>query len=203
MIRDEIKKIVAKTAGIDELLVVLEYPDDEKFGDYSTNIAMRLAGERKESPKKIAENLIARIGNSTEAKKIFKKIELAGPGFINFFLTDEFLVEQVDKLLIAGDDFGRLQTTNKKSKTALIEFLSANPTGKLHLGHGRNAFFGDALANVLNVAGYKVTREYYQNDAKASTQIRNLGKTAIGEGTTYLTEGLRLKIKNQKYNAAI
>lgn len=188
MIRDQIKKIIAQIAGINEDEVVLEHPTESEFGDYSTNIAMRLAKDKKTNPKNIAQELIEKINASVEAKKIFKKVELAGSGFINFYLLDELVVNKVGDILECGASYGN--AVKPQNKKVLVEFISANPTGKLHLGHGRNAFYGDALCNVLSSAGFLVTREYYQNDAKASAQIKNLGKTALGQGEQYKSEYL-------------
>jgi len=177
MIRQEIIKLIQKATGRPPEEIRVERPEEETHGDYSTNIALQL----KKSPEEIVKKL---------KSDLFGKIELAGPGFINFFISKEYLQKQVQKLP-ERINIGKGEKVN-------IEFISANPAGELHIGNGRNAFAGDVLANVLEKAGYKVIREYFVNDAKNSGQIRELGKTTIGEGTVYLNDYLRLKIKNQK-----
>ena len=122
-----------------------------------------------------------------------EKTEIAGPGFINFFVSKEFLQKQVADILKQKEKFGDLKIG--RGAKVNIEFISGNPTGPLHIGNGRGAFFGDAISNVLEKAGYKITKEYFINNAKKSTQIRELGKTALAKGKTYLNEDLKLKIK--------
>ena len=183
MIRQEIINLIQKATGKPKEEIQVERPENEVYGDYSTNIALQLKKDPAEIVKKIKPDL-------------FEKIEIAKPGFINFFLSKEYLQKQVGEILKQGERFGQLKI-GKKQKTN-IEFISANPTGPLHLGHGRGAFFGDTLANVLEKAGYKVTREYYINDAKANTQIKLLGQTALGRGVTYLNDYLEKKILNLK-----
>jgi len=169
--------------------IEIEHPAEEKNGDYSTNIAMRIAKIAKKSPLEIADAIVSKI--PMRNSEIFERILAVQPGFINFFLSEEFLQNQVAEIFnppkSAKGELGRVN----------IEFISANPTGPLHIGNGRGAFFGDVLANVLANCGFKVEREYYINDAKKSNQIQELGRTAIGEGSTYLNDYFRLKIKNQ------
>ncbi|MDI6602930.1 MAG: arginine--tRNA ligase [Patescibacteria group bacterium] len=183
MIREEIKKLIEKAVKDlykKEIEVEIERPAKATYGDYSTNIAMIF----KKNPQEIA---------SIIKSDILEKIKVKN-GFINFFLSKEYLQKQVDEILKQGEKFGQLNI-GKKIKTQ-VEFISANPTGPLHIGNGRGAFFGDTLANILKKTGYKVTREYYINDAKNSNQIRELGKTALRKGITYLTKNLEFKIKN-------
>jgi len=174
--------------------ILVEHPEEKFYGDYATNIALQVAKITKKEPMEIA-NLIKSEVESLNSK-IFEKIEVAKPGFINFSLSKEYLQSQVKEILEQEKKFGDLKI-GKKIKTN-VEFISANPTGLLHIGNGRGAFFGDCLSNVLKKAGYEVIREYYVNDARNSLQIQELGKTALGRGRTYLTEYLRLKIKNLK-----
>jgi len=204
MIREKIKKLIEKS--IKELQkeevfpefeipeIKVEHPEEKIHGDYSTNIAMIIAKQIGKNPLEIAENLKSEILNLKSG--FFDKIEIAKPGFINFFLKKEYLQKKVGEILKEREKFGQLKI-GKNIKTN-VEFISANPTGQLHIGNGRGAFWGDTLANVLEKAGFKVTREYYINEAKTNTQIKLLGQTAVGEGTTYLNDYLRLKIKNQK-----
>ena len=183
MAREEIIKLIQKATGEKPEKIKVEQPEDVSHGDYSTNIALQL----KKDPTEIARKL---------KSGIFEKVEVAEPGFINFFLSKEFLQKQVEGILKQGEKFGQLKIG--KNKKTQVEFISANPTGPLHIGNGRGAFFGDTLANILEKAGYKITREYYINDAKANTQIKTLGQTALGRGTTYLNSYLQEKILNLK-----
>lgn len=150
--------------------IQFDKPKEEKFGDLSTNTAMLLAKELKTSPRKIAEEI---INNLEYDNKLISKVEIAGAGFINFFISDNFYKDNVKAILGEKDDFGRSDLN--KNKTADLEWVSANPTGPLHLGHGRGLCLGKAVANLLEWTGYKVTREYYYNDA--GNQMNNLGKS--------------------------
>lgn len=174
----------------------VEAPEVKTHGDYSTNVALKLAKAAKKNPCDIGTAVANEILADEKNKKIIEKIEVVHPGFINFFLRPEFFQSKVKEILKSGDKF--LFPNAGKKKKVLIEFLSVNPTGELHLGHGRNAFFGDVLANVLEKCGYKVSREFLINDAKVSAQIKELGKTAFGKGESYLTDYLKRKIKNIK-----
>ena len=208
MIRQEITKLIEKS--IEELQktkklpkfdlpeIQIEHPEEKAHGDYATNVAMVIAKEVKKDPMEIASILSSKLNPPTGGpkSKLFEKIEVAKPGFINFFLSKEYLQKQVKEILKEKEKFGQLKIG--KNKKVNVEFISANPTGSLHLGHGRGAFFGDCLANVLEKTGYKVTREYYINDAKNSAQIKELGKTALGKGITYATPCLESKILNLK-----
>jgi len=204
MIREEIVKLIEKSIKeiqktkklpkFDVPEIQIEHPEEKIHGDYSTNVAMVIAKQIKKSPMEIASILSSKL--KIQSSKLFEKIEVARPGFMNFFLSKEYLQKQVEEILKEKEKFGGLKIG--KNKKIQVEFISANPTGPLHLGHGRGAFFGDCLANVLEKAGYKVTREYYINDAKNSAQIKELGKTAIGKGITYLNDYLKKKIQISK-----
>jgi arginyl-tRNA synthetase len=169
---------------------------DQTHGDYTTNAAMRLAGLTKIGPMEIAARIKEELQNSPKAKKIFSKIEIAAPGFINFTLAPTYATEQAGKILKEVSDFGKVNIG--KNKLTQVEFISANPSGQLHVGNGRSAFYGDALSNVLAKAGYKVDREYYVNDARVSKQIQTLGATALGRGKAYLSPYLKEKIAKLK-----
>jgi arginyl-tRNA synthetase len=147
--------------------VILETPKDKVNGDYSTNMAMQLARIAKKAPKMIAEELVA---NFDKTKASIEKIEVAGPGFINFYMNNSYLTDLIPAILDAGDKYG--ETAVGGGKKVQVEFVSANPTGDLHLGHARGAAVGDSLCNILAKAGYDVSREYYINDA--GNQINNL-----------------------------
>ena len=137
------------------------------FGDISSNIAMLLAKELKKSPKDIANQIIEKFKN-----RFINRIELAGPGFLNFFLTNEAFTELLRELMESKEEFFK---NNNKKFNYNIEFLSANPTGPIHLGNGRGGIIGDVLGNVLDFLGHKVTKEYYINDA--GSQIQKLGNS--------------------------
>lgn len=165
-----IKEAVVQGLGIEQEAVpsiLLEVPKDKQHGDYSTNIAMQLARVAKKAPRAIAETVVAAIG---ETHTLINKIEIAGPGFINFYLDNAYLTALIPVIMDADDTYGASDTG--KGKKFQIEFVSANPTGDLHLGHARGAAIGDSLANILTMAGYSVSREYYINDA--GNQINNL-----------------------------
>lgn len=169
-LKNEIKQAVlkAKLAEESEIPeVVLETPKDKAHGDYATNMAMQLARVAKKAPRMIADDLVA---NFDKSKASIEKIEIAGPGFINFYMNNSYLTELIPTILKEGEAYG--QTDTGKGEKIQVEFVSANPTGNLHLGHARGAAVGDSLCNILDKAGYKVSREYYINDA--GNQIHNL-----------------------------
>ncbi|MBN2423408.1 MAG: arginine--tRNA ligase [Calditrichaceae bacterium] len=148
--------------------IILQKPKDDAHGDYACNLAMQLAGSLKKSPKQIAEEIISFIDINPE---YIAKVEVAGPGFLNFFRAEENLYKSLQDLLAAGDTYGYSQKMG--GKKAQIEFVSANPTGPLTIGHGRGAVFGDTIARLMEAIGYKVIREYYFNNA--GRQMRVLG----------------------------
>ena len=147
--------------------VILETPKEKSHGDYSTNMAMQLARVAKKAPRAIAEEIIA---NFDQSKASIEKIEIAGPGFINFYMNNAYVTELIPTILAAGENYG--ESTFGNNQKIQVEFVSANPTGNLHLGHARGAAVGDSLCNILDKAGYDVSREYYINDA--GNQINNL-----------------------------
>ena len=138
---------------------------DKKFGDFSSNIAMKYANTYKENPRKLAENIINKIKENDN----IAKIEIAGPGFINFFISRNKKTEIIEKILEEKNNFGKNSSGIKSN--ILVEFVSANPTGPLHVGHGRGAAFGDCLSNILSENGFNVTKEYYVNDAGKQIDI--------------------------------
>ncbi len=169
-LKEEISRAVvdAGLAEQEELpVIVLEQPKDKNHGDYATNIAMQLAKIAKMPPRQIAGKIVDQFDRS---KASIKQMEIAGPGFINFFMDNQYLTELVPSILEAGEAYGNSKVGD--GQKIQIEFVSANPTGDLHLGHARGAAVGDSLANVLEKAGYQVEREYYINDA--GNQINNL-----------------------------
>ncbi|WP_150275776.1 arginine--tRNA ligase [Paenibacillus tepidiphilus] len=150
--------------------ITLEVPKDKSHGDLATNAAMQLTKLAKRNPRQIAEAIIEHL--STEGASI-EKAEIAGPGFINFTLSKSYLYPVIALAAEQGDNYGRIDVG--AGKRVEMEFVSANPTGSLHLGHARGAAVGDALCNLLDFAGYEVTREYYINDA--GNQVVNLTRS--------------------------
>ncbi|MBB6691827.1 arginine--tRNA ligase [Cohnella xylanilytica] len=146
---------------------VLEVPKDKAHGDLATNAAMQLTKIARKNPRQIAEAILA---NLNKEKASILSAEIAGPGFINFRLDKSYLYSVIGEVLERGADYGRVNA-GQGSKVQ-VEFVSANPTGSLHLGHARGAAVGDALCSLLDFAGYDVTREYYINDA--GKQVANL-----------------------------
>lgn len=142
---------------------------DNTHGDLTANAAMALAKPLKKNPREIAAAFVKRLSESP----LVDKIEVAGPGFINVRIADESTLEVLRRVLSEGGDYGR--STRRQGKRALVEFVSANPTGPLHVGHVRGAVIGDAAAELLAAVGYDVTREYYYNDA--GVQMQMLGRS--------------------------
>ena len=163
----KIKEIINELGGDDSVDIMFEVPKDEGHGDYSTNIAMRLAKSLRKAPILIAKELISKI--DCESFHL-DKIEVAGAGFINLYIDQKYLSNIIFKINKEQDDFGNLEIG--KDENVLLEYVSANPTGYLHIGHGRGAAYGDSLSRILKKAGYKVSREHYVNDA--GNQINNL-----------------------------
>lgn len=156
------------TIGLDqEVEIAFEKPNNSEHGDVSTNIALQLASALKNSPRKIAESIVENLNYD---ESIIEKIDIAGPGFINFKFNNNYYTNQLNNILLANESFGK-QTIGNGIKVN-VEYVSANPTGLLHLGHGRNAAIGDTIANIYEWLGYDVTREYYFNNA--GNQMNNL-----------------------------
>ncbi|WP_274363954.1 arginine--tRNA ligase [Paenibacillus thermotolerans] len=175
--REKVRAAFAQAIGKAGLLpdgqqaeITLEVPKEKAHGDLATNVAMQLTRLAKKPPRAIAEALLAELDRSAAG---IERAEIAGPGFINLFLDKSFLREIVKEAIAQGERFGR--TNAGGGSKVQVEFVSANPTGSLHLGHARGAAVGDALCNVLDFAGYEVQREYYINDA--GNQIANLAKS--------------------------
>ena len=172
MLREEIKNLLEKAvykAIEDEKLpdfslpekaqedfwrsVSIEHPENKDFGDYSSNAALRLAKILRKPSMEIAEVIAAKISCAKETKKYFAKAEAAKPGFINFYLSPDYLRKFIAEIIKKGDKFGDLKIG--KGEKVQLEFISANPTGPLTVANGRGGFMGDTLRNIMNVAGYK------------------------------------------------
>ncbi len=147
------------------LLVQVDPTKDKQHGDFASNVAMTLAKSTQKKPREIAENIVRCLPSSPYVGKI----EIAGPGFINFFLSAEALTEVARKVITENNLYGRCKIG--RGKKVLVEFLSSNPTGPLHVGHGRHAAFGSVVCNLLDAVGFNVYREYYLNDAGRQVDI--------------------------------
>ncbi len=175
ILKDALYKAVKKISKKQNLnfeipAIDVEVPREKSHGDYASNIALKLAGKLQKSPHDIADMIIASF-----ASEIVEKIEKAGPGFINIFINKKWLYETIKIILKKGEDYGQL--TYGQGKKVQIEFVSANPTGPLHVGHSRGAVVGDVLAAIMEKAGYEVEREYYINDA--GNQMNILGESTL------------------------
>lgn len=175
---DQVKQIVdqaiqalAQKHAVDTQDVdwVIETPQDENHGDFSTNAAMKMVKKLKSNPRQVAQELVEELMQNV----LFQRVEIAGPGFINFFLNPKVLFKEMEEILTKGAEYGR--SSLGQNEKVRIEFVSANPTGPLHVGHGRGAVIGDVLASLYEFCGYQVTREYYLNDC--GNQMVILGKT--------------------------
>lgn len=152
--------------------VTFEVPKREGHGDLATPIAMSLAGEERRAPRQVAEIVVKHLQGHED---LIEKIEVAGAGYINFYLKKDYWYETLREVLRQGEAYGRADFG--KGQKVMVEFVSANPTGPLHVGHGRGGVVGDVLANLLEVTGHAVTREYYINDA--GTQMETLGRSVL------------------------
>ncbi|MHC1727367.1 MAG: arginine--tRNA ligase [Syntrophobacteraceae bacterium] len=178
IVRDRLKSMLAE--AVEALLksrdinagttIELDIPRIAEHGDYSSNIAMGLTRVLKRNPKEIASQIIANLNDSGG---ILQKVEIAGPGFINFFIEPAAWYGIIREIMAAPGSYGRINSA--EGRRVQVEFVSANPTGPLHIGHGRGAAIGDVLANILQARGCDVQREYYINDA--GNQMETLGRS--------------------------
>lgn len=193
-LKQEIRKAALGTGWVDEEAlpeVVLEVPREKAHGDFATNIAMQLTRIARKNPREIAARIVEGIDRQ---KGHIKEIQIAGPGFINFFIDRMFLSQVLVEIREAKEAYGRSEAG--KGKKINVEFCSANPTGNLHLGHARGSAVGDALCNLLDAAGYEVCREYYINDA--GNQMRMMALSiearyleALGKESEFPEDGYR------------
>ncbi|MCS3862741.1 arginyl-tRNA synthetase [Salinibacter ruber] len=168
-LRTQIRRVLDALGDVpDDFEIELEAPDRPEHGDLATNTALRLASVLGDNPRSIAETLAERLRERVDPARI-KSVEVAGPGFVNFRFAQDYLFDGLADLLAQGDTFG--QTDAGAGERALVEYVSANPTGPLNVGHGRNAVLGDTIANLLAWTGYDVTREYYYNDAGRQMRV--------------------------------
>lgn len=171
--------------------VVIEIPKDKSHGDYSTNLAMQLTRTLKRNPRMIAEEILKALNYE---KAAVENCEIAGPGFLNFKIKNTSLAQVITKVLSEGEKYGHNDSGNHKKVN--VEYVSANPTGDLHLGHARGAAWGDSITRLMKASGYDVTREYYVNDA--GNQIINLGKSLQARYREYL--GLSFVLPEDGYH---
>lgn len=165
--------------GVDNAQILLERPKVAAHGDLACNVAMQLARQLKKNPRAIATELIERIQSLPQSKELIESFEIAGPGFINMRLSQQAKTFAIREVLRLGSDFGK--NKDHAGESILIEYVSANPTGPLHLGHARQGALGDVLSNLMRTQGWNVCREFYYNDAGVQIQT--------------LTESVRLRIK--------
>src|SRR3990167_4372537 len=163
---------IGKKINMTNLPVEVEVgiPKRKEFGDFSINTAMILAKKMGKKPRQVAELIIETLPGEKDA--LFRKVEIAGAGFINFFVREEAIVRKLAEITRLGEEFGARGLGNGLS--VLVEFVSANPTGYLHMGHARNAAVGDAISNILNAVGYDVIREFYINDIGRQVELLGL-----------------------------
>lgn len=165
--------------GVDNAQILLERPKVAAHGDLACNVAMQLARQLKKNPRAIATELIEKIQSLPQSKELIESFEIAGPGFINMRLSQQAKTFAIREVLRQGSDFGK--NKDHAGESILIEYVSANPTGPLHLGHARQGALGDVLSNLMRTQGWNVCREFYYNDAGVQIQT--------------LTESVRLRIK--------
>ncbi len=186
---DALEMLGALPAGLDRKAVTVEPPRDASHGDLATNAAMVLAKPAGTNPRALADAIAAELAKAEGVAAV----EIAGPGFLNLKLDAAIWLDEVRAVASQGDDYGRSNTGS--GKTVNVEYVSANPTGPMHMGHCRGAVVGDALANLLQFAGYKVTREYYVNDAGGQVDVLARSahlryREALGEDIGDIPEGL-------------
>ena len=191
---DVLARVRAATAavlgpGADLSRIVVEPPRDPSHGDMAANAAMVLAKDAGKKPRELAEGIAAKLRGDDK----ITSVEVAGPGFINLKLKPDVWCDELRLVLAVGGDYGR--SNIGEGEKVNVEYVSANPTGPMHVGHGRGAVFGDALANLLSFAGYDVTREYYVNDAGAQVDVLARSaflryREALGEDIGGIPEGL-------------
>jgi arginyl-tRNA synthetase len=200
-LQQQLEAVLAGIEGVpDDFVVEFQTPNNPEHGDLATNAALQLARPLRRAPRQIAEDLVRRLGEGGLDRDRIDAVEIAGPGFLNFRFSDRYLARSLDAILQAGEAYGR---ADRLGRTALVEYVSANPTGPLTVGHGRNAVLGDTIANLLDWVGYDVTREYYFNDGGRQMQVlgesvraryRALVDPAEGTKQITLSDGAQLEV---------
>lgn len=198
-LRDQIRRVLSQMGDVpDGFAIEFQVPGNPDHGDLACNVAMRLAKAFRKAPRQIAEELVEKLRVVPLDEGKIQRVEVAGPGFLNFWFASDYLIDGLKGVLDGADEYGKSPVTREedspakgsRQKTALVEFVSANPTGPLTVGHGRNAVLGDTIANLLSWSGYDVSREYYFNDAgrqmrvlSESVRARYLAKVDPNIGT--------------------
>jgi arginyl-tRNA synthetase len=187
-LEQQIRDVLAELGGApDGFVVEFEKPNNPEHGDLATNAALKLARHFRRAPRQIADDIAARLLERPVDPDRVATVEVAGAGFLNFRFASRYLAREIEALLAAGHNYGR--TGDPQRGSAIVEYVSANPTGPLTVGHGRNAVLGDTLANLLDWTGHAVTREYYFNDA--GRQMRILGESVRARYEQLLVEQAR------------
>jgi arginyl-tRNA synthetase len=182
---DPVRELAASLAEATGAELELERPADPEHGDYATNVALRLAGARRKPPREIA----AEIAETAAGLEVVERAEVAGPGFVNLFLRDEWFASALAEILEAGEAYGAGGTAERVR--VQVEMVSANPTGPLHVAHGRNGAYGDAIARLFDLAGHEVEREYYYNDAGGQMDRFRASVDAVRRGEEPPEDGYR------------
>lgn len=196
-IKNELFKVINELGYVDETIIssaddiLLELPKDKDHGDYATNIAMKLARVARKRPLDIAGEI---VNNCDKNKMHIEKMEIAGPGFINLFIDLNYLHEVITKINLEKENYGNLSIG--AGEYIDLEYVSANPTGYLHVGHGRGAAYGDSLSRIMKKAGYRVNREHYVNDA--GNQITNMALSVYERYKELF--GLPIEMKDDYYH---
>lgn len=182
---DPVRTLAAEVGSSVGADVALERPGEAEYGDYATNVALQLAGARRRPPRELA----AEIADAAGGLDAVERAEVAGPGFVNLFLRDEWFVAALNEILAAGDAYGRGGAEPRER--VQVEMVSANPTGPLHVAHGRNGAYGDAVGRLFDLAGHSVEREYYYNDAGGQMDRFRASVDAIRRGEEPPEDGYR------------
>lgn len=185
-LQSAVEGVVKDLYGVEgEGLVTIEIPKNTEYGDYATPVAMQLAGRLKKNPRAIADEMKEAL---LQEKDLIDTVEVAGPGFINFRLKSDSLGAVISRVFEKGDKYG--WNYSGVRKPVLVEYVSANPTGDLHLGHARGAVWGDCICRLYKASNYDVLREYYINDAGA--QMINLGKSVYARYAQFFGEDVKV-----------
>ena len=182
---DPVRTLTAALAAATGAELELERPGEPEHGDYATNVALRLAGARRQPPREIADE----IAQAAERLDVVERAEVAGPGFVNLFLRDAWFASALGEILGDVDGYGKGVT--ECTEHVQVEMVSANPTGPLHVAHGRNGAYGDAVARLFELAGHKVEREYYYNDAGGQMERFRASVEAARRGEEPPEDGYR------------
>jgi arginyl-tRNA synthetase len=182
---DPVRSLAAALAVSTGAELELERPGESEHGDYATNVGLRLAGTRRQPPREIA----AEIADAAASLAVVERAEVAGPGFVNFFLRDEWFGSALAEILADGEAYGAGGAEERER--VQVEMVSANPTGPLHVAHGRNGAYGDSLARLFELAGHEVEREYYYNDAGAQMERFRASVEAVRRGEEPPEDGYR------------